>query len=232
MNHHPKIFCAIDTPDLAHARDLARAMAQIGCGIKLGLEFFCSHGPRGVEDIRNANPDLPLFLDLKLHDIPNTVAGAVKSVMGLRPTYLTLHAGGGIEMMKAANDAADGRIRLLPVTVLTSLDDKALHDVGQATPSETQVLRLARLVKNTGLPGVVCSGLDIAPIRHALGNDFILMVPGIRPASSDAGDQKRVMTPAKALRQGATHLVIGRPITGAPDPQEAAQAILEDLLAG
>lgn len=238
MSTLPVIFCAIDTPDLAKARAIAAAMQSVGCGIKLGLEFFCTHGVTGIESVRNDYPDLPLFLDLKFHDIPNTVAGAVRAVMVTSPDYLTLHCSGGIDMMKAAQDSALSESTrlglkktpaLLGVTVLTSLDNAALEDVGQMTPSEHQVLRLARLTQESGLAGIVCSGLDIIAIRASLGPDFVLMVPGIRLEGAIAHDQKRVMTPIDAVTAGATHLVIGRPITGADDPAKAAQDILDTL---
>lgn len=237
MKHQPVIYCAIDTPDINAARLLAVAMQKAGCGIKLGLEFFNANGPQGIAAIRNACPDLKLFLDLKCHDIPNTVAGAIRAVVFLAPSYLTLHAAGGTEMMQAAQDAArEESMRLgvappslLAVTVLTSLDDPALRTVGQQTPTAEQVLRLAELARTAGLPGIVCAGPDIPAVRKALGQHFILMVPGIRPSGSAAMDQKRVMTPRDAMIAGATHLVIGRPITGTPDPAQAARDILATL---
>lgn len=233
-----KIFCALDTPDFSLARKLAGDLSAVdGCGIKLGLEFFSYHGIAGVEKIRNEFATLPLFLDLKYHDIPNTVASAFKAFAGLGVDYLNLHAAGGREMMQTAQatlrDAADkaGKAapKLLAVTVLTSLDDANLAEVGQQTPAQAQVLRLATLTKETGLAGIVCSAHEISALRQALGPEFVLMVPGIRPAGSDKGDQKRTMTPGEALGAGATHLVIGRPITGAADPAQAARDILSSL---
>lgn len=233
-----KIFCALDTPDQSRATALAQSLSQVaGCGIKLGLEYFSANGAAGVAAIRKAFPDLPLFLDLKYHDIPNTVAQAYRALAGLGVEYINLHAAGGREMMQAANtairdEAAKLNVKapqVLAVTVLTSLDDKNLTEVGQATPAADQVVRLAKLTKDCGLAGIVCSAHEITRIRSELGSDFVLMVPGIRPAGSDAGDQKRVMTPGEAFAAGATHLVIGRPITGAPDPAAAAAAILADL---
>jgi orotidine-5'-phosphate decarboxylase len=230
-----KIFCALDTPDFSLARKLAGDLSAVkGCGIKLGLEFFSYHGIAGVEKIRTEFATLPLFLDLKYHDIPNTVASAFKAFAGLGVDYLNLHAAGGREMMQTAHaslrDAADkaGKAapKLLAVTVLTSLDDKNLSEVGQQVPAQDQVVRLATLTKDSGLAGVVCSAHEISALRQSLGADFVLMVPGIRPAGSDKGDQKRTMTPKEALAAGATHLVIGRPITGAPDPAQAARDIL------
>ena len=171
---------------------------------------------------------MALFLDLKCHDIPNTVAGAIRSVVPLAPDYITIHASGGAEMMRAAQDAA-GDTKLLAVTVLTSLDDPALQAVGQRTPAASQVLTLAKLTHQSGLPGIICAGPDIADVRRDLVKPFVLMVPGIRPAGSAVGDQKRVMTPREAMTAGATHLVIGRPITEAADPATAAAAILQAL---
>ena len=233
-----KIFCAIDTPDHTRALSLAGNMASVpGCGIKLGLEYFSSNGVAGVAAIRKAFPDVPLFLDLKYHDIPNTVASAFKVFAGLGVDYLNLHAAGGREMMQAANaalieEAAKHAIKppkLLAVTVLTSLDDDNLVSVGQQIPAKDQVLRLASLTKESGLAGIVCSAHEITVIREKLGADFVLMVPGIRPAGAAVGDQKRVMTPDEALKAGATHLVIGRPITGATDPAKAAAEIMATL---
>lgn len=237
MHAEPLIFCAIDTTDMVQAKSLAGSMQAAGCGIKLGLEFFCAHGVDGVRTLRETYPELPLFLDLKFHDIPNTVAGAIRSVISTAPRYMTLHASGGVDMMTQARDVVmeeAAKLNILPpsllaVTVLTSLDDAALEDVGQMSPSGHQVLRLSRLVQQTGLPGVVCSGLDIESLRASLGPDFVLMVPGIRPSGTNAQDQKRVMTPLDALSVGATHLVIGRPITAAPDPKAAALEILAGL---
>jgi orotidine-5'-phosphate decarboxylase len=233
----PPIFCAIDTPDLARAKDIANALSGHSIGLKLGLEFFCAQGIQGVASIKDAYPDTPIFLDLKWHDIPNTVASALRPLVKLQLGYVNLHASGGAAMMTAAAEALAEQAakdnvtapKLLAVTVLTSLDDAALAEVGQESNTASQVERLARLTKACGLAGVVCSGHEIAPIRKAVGADFVLMVPGIRPADANVQDQKRVMTPRDAIAAGATHLVIGRPITGAADPAAAAAAILSDL---
>ena len=238
------VYCAVDTVDLSEAARLIRSVAggarpAVG-GIKLGLEFFLAHGAPGV---RYAFPapgratGVGFFLDLKLHDIPNTVAGGIRAVVELEPTFITIHTAGGPAMMKtAAETAAEeakrlgvARPRLLGVTVLTSLDRGDLEATGvEADPSE-QVLRLAALARDSGLDGVICSPLEIAALRKACGRDFVLMVPGIRPAGSASGDQKRVMTPGEAVRLGANHLVIGRPITEAVDPAFAAEAIAREL---
>ncbi|HRC27673.1 MAG TPA: orotidine-5'-phosphate decarboxylase, partial [Alphaproteobacteria bacterium] len=210
----PEIFCALDTPDIERAKTLAAALASVTGSIKLGLEFFNAHGPQGVGEILRVAPGVPLFLDLKYHDIPNTVAGAVRAATALRPAYLNVHAAGGLDMMRAAREAAGEEAarlgcavpKLLAVTVLTSLDDAALAQVGQARPASDQVRRLAELTREAGLDGVVCSAHEIAALRASCGADFVLMVPGIRPAGAEVGDQKRVMTPAQAMKAGATHL--------------------------
>ncbi len=229
------LLVAIDTPDLERAKGLATSLAGAVGGIKLGLEFFNAHGPAGVRAVAGRGGDL--FLDLKYHDIPNTVAGAVRAAMALQPMILNVHAAGGAAMMRAARDAADeeasrfglARPLVIAVTVLTSLDDDDLAAVGQAGPAADQVLRLARLTQDCGLDGVVCSPRETAAIRDACGPDFTLVVPGIRPAGAATGDQKRVTTPREAVAAGADWLVIGRPITGAPDPARAARDILETL---
>jgi orotidine-5'-phosphate decarboxylase len=223
------IFCAVDRPDLEGTLALVRALApQVG-GIKLGLEFFAAQGPRGVEEV--ARFGLPVFLDLKLHDIPNTVAGAVSEVAKLGVAMLTVHAAGGRAMLTAAAEAAASsatRPLLLGVTVLTSLDGADLAETGVAAAPDEQALRLARLAVSAGLDGLVCSPHEIAALRRALGPGPRIVVPGIRPALG-GDDQKRVMAPADALAAGADVLVIGRPITRAPVPAEAAAGIFRGL---
>jgi orotidine-5'-phosphate decarboxylase len=233
----PRIFCAIDTQDMDRALALSAAMQKAGCGIKLGLEFFNAQGPEGVREVRRAYPDLPLFLDLKFHDIPNTVAGAVAAVCALEPQFINIHASGGAGMMDAARDAMEKssakygveRPKLLAVTLLTSIEEAALAEIGFQPNMEDRVIQLAKLSKAHGLDGIVCSAMEIESVRRHCGDDFILMVPGIRPDGSDAADQKRVMTPAQALTAGAHYLVIGRPITKADQPAEAAAAILDTI---
>ena len=242
-----RILVAIDTPDLDRATQLSRQLAGHVGGIKLGLEFFNAQGPQGVRYVTRSTPEETprgqpatqqrLFLDLKFHDIPNTVAGAVRSVMPLGPSILNIHASGGTAMMKAALDAANfeaeqlGCIRpmLIAVTVLTSMDTADLDAVGQHSNAAEQVVRLAALAQAAGLDGVVCSSREITAIRRECGPDFKLIVPGIRPAGAALGDQKRVMTPKDALAEGADFLVIGRPITGAEDPVAAADAITAEI---
>jgi orotidine-5'-phosphate decarboxylase len=220
------IFVAIDTPDLGRALALARAVKPHVGGLKVGLEFLTAQGPDGVRAI--AELGLPVFADTKFHDIPNTVAGAAREIAKLGIAIFNIHASGGEAMLCAARQAAPD-VKLIAVTVLTSLDEKDLDAVGQKGPAADQVVRLASLAQRSGLDGVVCSAWEIAPLRQALGPDFLLVVPGIRPAGSDLADQRRVMTPRDAARAGADILVIGRPISAAADPAEAARAIAASL---
>ncbi len=216
------IFVAIDTPDLERARSVATKVRNHVGGIKLGLEFFCANGRHGVREM--AELGLPIFLDLKLHDIPNTVGKAIQSLRPLEPAILTVHAAGGRAMMEDAKAAAPNGTKVVAVTVLTSLDRDDLGAIGVADDPHAQVERLTGLARESGLDGVVCSGGEVAAARK-LWPDGFLVVPGVRPADSQAGDQKRVMTPRKALDAGASILVIGRPITQAKDPDLAARAI-------
>jgi orotidine-5'-phosphate decarboxylase len=227
MPESPVLFIACDTSDMEQCRQWASLAQSQGQGVKLGLEFFNSHGPAGVQAIQDEHPRLSLFMDLKLHDIPNTVGAAIRSLCTrVTPAYITVHASGGAAMMQSARDNCPGATKVLGVTVLTSLDADTLTEVGQDSNHEGQVLRLAELAKTSGLDGVVCSAGELAILRHNLGNDFVCMVPGIRPASAAHDDQKRVSTPDAALRAGASHLVIGRPITQAASPQEALHTVL------
>ena len=227
MDRNP-ILCAIDTQDLARAQSLVAATAGAVGGVKLGLEFFAAHGPAGIRQAAAGQKNV--FLDLKLHDIPNTVAGAVKSALALDPLLLTIHCSGGPAMMRAAIEArGPARIKIVGVTVLTSLDDNDLAAVGQSAPAAAQVKRLALLAQESGLDGVVCSPQEVAMLRQACRKDFLLVVPGIRPAGAAIGDQKRVQTPCDAIAAGADYLVIGRPITEAPDPGAAARAIFAEI---
>jgi orotidine-5'-phosphate decarboxylase len=220
------LFVAIDTPDLDRARSLASAVRGAAGGVKLGLEFFAARGPEGIRAI--AGLGLPVFLDLKLHDIPNTVAAAVRSLAPLGPAILTVHAGGGRAMLEAAKAAAPDGCKVVAVTVLTSLDADDLAATGIAGGTGDQVARLAALARESGLDGIVCSGAEIASARAAWLDGYFV-VPGIRPVGADTADQKRVVTPRQALDDGASVLVIGRPITGAPDPGEAVRAITQSL---
>ncbi len=222
------IFVAIDTPELERATAITQAVRDHAGGVKLGLEFFCAHGPAGVE--RVAALGLPVFLDLKLHDIPNTVAKSVAALAPLAPAILTVHATGGHEMLRAAKQAAPPGTRVVAVTLLTSLDQADLGDLGMTWSPKDQVTRLARLARDAGVDGIVCSGEEVADAKAAWPHGFFV-VPGIRPAGADIGDQKRVVTPQRALQDGASVLVIGRPITAAPDPADAIRDIAASLRA-
>jgi orotidine-5'-phosphate decarboxylase len=191
-------------------------------GIKLGLEFFCAHGAHGVHEI--AKVGLPIFLDLKFHDIPNTVAAAMQSIHVLQPSIVTVHAAGGRAMLEDAKAAAGEHTKVVAVTVLTSLDNDDLAAIGVAARAEEQALRLAELAHSAGVDGIVCSGHEVAAVRHQWKDGFFV-VPGLRPADSHLGDQKRAVTPRAARDAGASVLVIGRPITRASDPVAAARAI-------
>jgi len=225
-----RLVAALDTPDLAHAEGWAAALAPHVGVLKVGLELFTALGP---ETVRRIGAHGPVFLDLKLHDIPNTVAGAVRSLLPLRPAMLTLHAAGGAPMIAAAREAAEQagaeRPILLAVTVLTSIDAATLASTGVAASPAEQVVRLARLAMAAGADGLVCSPHEVAPIRAALGQAPLLVVPGVRPAGSALGDQARVATPRDAVAAGADWIVLGRPLTQAADPAAAARAIAAEL---
>lgn len=220
------IFVAIDTTDVHRAAALARDLTGTVGGVKLGLEFFCANGQDGVRRI--AEHELPVFLDLKLHDIPNTVGKAVRALAPLEPAVLTVHAAGGRAMLAAAKEAAPPETKVVAVTVLTSLDDRDLLDCGVSGSPAEQVERLAQLARSAGIDGIVCSGAEVAAARHSWPDGF-LVVPGIRPEGSDTADQKRVVTPRQAIEDGASILVIGRPITEANRPGPAATDIAATL---
>ncbi|HMI97593.1 MAG TPA: orotidine-5'-phosphate decarboxylase [Micropepsaceae bacterium] len=230
MHNDNPIFVALDTPSLDVATALAAHVAPHVGGLKLGLEFVSANGPEGVRTMVKSG--LPVFLDVKLHDIPNTVAGAMKALAPLGAAIINVHASGGGAMMRAAVEAVSSfrpRPKLLAVTVLTSLDAADLAAMGVSGSPLEQVVRLARLTKESGIDGVVCSPQEIAAVRAACGPDFLIVTPGVRPAGGSLDDQRRVMTPKRALEAGADFLVIGRPITGAADPAEAAKSILAEL---
>ena len=216
------IFVAIDTPDLERAKTIATRVRNHVGGIKLGLEFFCANGRAGVREM--AELDLPIFLDLKLHDIPNTVGKAIQALRPLEPAILTVHAAGGRAMMEDAKAAAPAGTKVVAVTVLTSLDREDLDAIGVPRDPHAQVERLTALARAAGLDGVVCSGSEVG-LAKRLWPDGFFVVPGVRPADGQMGDQKRVVTPRAALDAGASVLVIGRPITQAQDPDLAARAI-------
>lgn len=216
------IYVALDTPDLDRARRIGeRVKAHVG-GIKLGLEFFMANGRQGVREM--AEIGLPIFLDLKFHDIPNTVGKAIQALHPLEPAILTVHASGGRAMMEDAKAAAPAGTKVVAVTMLTSLDARDLVSIGLNAEPHEQVIRLAELAQAAGVDGIVCSGAEVAAAKKAWPGGFFV-VPGVRPAEGPTGDQKRVVTPRAALDAGASILVVGRPITLAADPDQAAREI-------
>jgi orotidine-5'-phosphate decarboxylase len=221
------IAVALDAPNIETAAGWAEAVNPHVAVVKIGLELFCRHGPSVVDAVRGGS-GVGLFLDMKLHDIPNTVAGAARSLARLRPTYLTVHAAGGAAMIRAAADAAPG-VAITAVTVLTSLSDEDLDGIGLAGPSLDAVRRLAVLAVGAGASALVCSPREVAAVRAEVGPDITLITPGVRPPGSATQDQARVATPQQALADGADLLVIGRPITGASDPGAAAASIAASL---
>lgn len=242
LEPHQRILCALDTNDLNKATNTVQSLAGNGQpligGIKLGLEFFTALGAPAVNQLRARG--LPIFLDLKFHDIPNTVAGAVRSAMITAPTFLTVHASGGPAMIEASVDAAkkaadahgiDPPI-MLAVTVLTSLDAEDLASVGQDSNVTDQVRRLGEMAVKAGATGLVCAPFEVRFLRETLGDDVQLVVPGVRPSWAAKNDQKRVMNPAEAIEAGADYLVIGRPITASDDPVDAARKIVAEIEAG
>ncbi len=235
----PQVIVALDYPRAEPALALAGALAPLRPWVKVGLELLMAAGPAIIGDLRRLG--LPVFLDGKFHDIPNTVAGAVRGAVATGASMLNVHASGGLRMMRAAREAADAAAAhaglpaplLIAVTVLTSLSPEELRDeVGCARDPETQVVTLARLAAEAGLDGVVASVWEAAAIKAACGAAFQVVTPGIRPASGAADDQRRVATPAAALRAGADFLVVGRPITQAPDPLAAYRAIMAEMRKG
>ncbi|WAC23391.1 orotidine-5'-phosphate decarboxylase [Blastomonas sp. SL216] len=220
------IYLAVDLPDLARASALVQQVRSHIGGVKLGLEFFCAHGHHGVHEI--AKLGLPIFLDLKLHDIPNTVAAAMQAIHVLEPAIVTIHAAGGRAMMEDAKAAAGAHTKVVAVTMLTSLDDSDVARIGYSGTAHDNVLRLAELAHEAGLDGIVCSGQEVGAVRHQWRDGFFV-VPGVRPASAVLGDQKRAVTPRQARDAGASVLVIGRPIARADDPDQAARDIMATL---
>ena len=225
------IMLALDTSSLDEAKSLASKLKDHIGGIKLGMEFFNSFGPSGIKAIKEFN--IPIFLDLKLHDIPITVYKTITTLLALEPAIINVHASGGKEMMlaasKALKDSGNKNTKIIAVTILTSLDDNDLHEIGFSETSNELVLKQAILAKESGLDGIVCSAKEISTIRENIGTNFMLVVPGIRPEKDNANDQKRIMTPKEAILLGADLLVIGRPITEARDQILASKEILEQL---
>lgn len=226
----PRIIVALDYAEASQAFQLVERLDPSMCRLKVGKELFTAEGPRFVEKL--IAKDFGVFLDLKFHDIPNTTAKACEAAARLGVWMLNVHASGGRAMMQAAREAIEkspGRPLLIAVTVLTSMDEPALHEIGVADALQQQVLRLATLTQSCGLDGVVCSAQEAPVLRHELGQAFHLVTPGIRPANAGKDDQSRVVTPSDALRRGSSYLVIGRPITQAPDPLAVLHAIHQDI---
>ncbi len=224
------IILALDADEISKAADWINATKDSIDIYKVGLEFFLKFGASGIAELRK-NGDFEIFLDLKLHDIPNTVANSVKSISQLKPKFLTVHASGGREMVSAAA-LADPSIAITAVTILTSLSDEELGELGFASNAEQSAVALAKIAVTAGARAIVCSPFEVGAIRSAVGDGVTLITPGVRPVGSAAGDQKRVMTPAQAIEAGANYLVIGRPITGQPSLDamaDAAAAILKSI---
>jgi len=222
-----RICAALDFPSWRSAEPFARAIAPAVGMLKVGLELFTAEGPPAVRAA--AALGRPVFLDLKLHDIPATVEGAARSAAATGASLLTVHACGGAEMIRAAVRGAGGRTKVVAVTVLTSLDAAALEAIGLDGPPEAAVVRLARLAVGAGAAGLVCSPQEVARVRAAVGPATLLVVPGVRPAGAARGDQARVATPEEAVRAGADVIVVGRPLRDAPDPVAAAGAIAASI---
>jgi orotidine-5'-phosphate decarboxylase len=225
-----RLIIALDVSHASEARKIVSEIGDAASTYKVGKQLFTAEGPQVVRDLVASGRKV--FLDLKFHDIPNTVAGAVKSAAQLNVSMLTVHASGGSKMLRAAADASaqsSSKPLILAVTVLTSLSDADLQELGLPVGVADQVLRLAGIARNAGIGGIVASPHEAQSLRRNLGEGFVIVTPGVRPAGSEAGDQARVTTPADALRAGATHLVVGRPITGAPNPAQAAKHILEEM---
>jgi orotidine-5'-phosphate decarboxylase len=228
MSPRPPVAVALDAPDLATATRWAADLEPFVTTLKVGLELFDAVGQHGVEQVRAAAPSCELFLDVKLHDIPHTVAGAARTLRMLKPELLTVHALGGAAMVRAACEALPDTL-IIGVTVLTSMGAEDQAEIGIAGTPEDAVLRLAQLAVDAGARGLVCSPREVAAVRYAVGPDVRLITPGVRPAGAAVGDQRRVATPVQALRDGADLLVIGRPITAAETPAEAAAQIADEI---
>ena len=222
-----RLIVALDVSSAGEAQRLVQRIGDAAGIYKVGLQLFTAEGPDVVRDLVASGRRV--FLDLKLHDIPNTVSHAVKSAAELGAYMLTVHASGGGAMLKAAVDASAGRVNLLAVTVLTSLSDSDLHEVGVPDKVVDQALRMAELARSAGCQGIVSSPRELLPLRKLLGDGFAIVTPGIRPVGAETHDQQRTATPSQAISSGASHIVVGRPITHAPDPILAAQAIISEM---
>jgi orotidine-5'-phosphate decarboxylase len=230
MPNRDRLIVALDVSSAAQARQVVKSIGESASTYKIGKQLFTAEGPQIVRDLVSSGRKV--FLDLKFHDIPNTVGGAVTEAAKLGVSMLTVHASGGAKMLKAATLAAsesESRPVILAVTVLTSLSDADLEEIGVAGGVEEQVLRLGELALSAGCGGLVASAREARALRQRLGDDFIIVTPGVRPAGAAVGDQARVLTPKEAIAAGATYLVVGRPILEAADPATAARSILEDI---
>ena len=222
-----RLIVALDVESASEAQRIVHAVGESASTFKVGKQLFTAEGPKVVRDLVGSGKKV--FLDLKFHDIPNTVASAIVQAKHLQVSMLTVHASGGSKMLKAAADAAGSSTLVLAVTVLTSLTDEEVSEIGFAGNVQAQALRLGALARANGIRGLVSSAHEAPALRRELGDDFAIVTPGIRPAGSAKGDQARVVTPGDALRAGATHIVVGRPITAALDPSRAAHEIVEEL---
>ncbi len=222
-----RLIVALDVPNAREAVGLVRSIGDAAGAYKIGLQLFVAEGPAIVRELVASGRRV--FLDLKLHDIPNTVSHAVKSAVDSGASMLTVHASGGAAMLKAATEAAAGRLKILAVTVLTSMDEDTLHEVGVPTSILDQALKMAALAKSSGCGGVITSPREAAALRKLLGDGMAIVTPGVRPAGSEVNDQKRIATPAEAITAGASHIVVGRPITHASDPTQAALAVIREM---
>jgi len=222
-----RLIVALDMPDARTVREIVSRVGDAAGVYKVGLQLFTAEGPELVRELVGSGRKV--FLDLKLHDIPNTVSHAVKSAVGLGVHMLTVHAGGGTDVLRAAVDAAGSRLAILAVTVLTSLNDDDIHETGIPASVSDQVLRLASLAQKIGCAGVVTSPCETASVRKALGESLLIVNPGVRPAGAGKDDQERTATPAEAIRAGASHIVVGRPITRVQDPARAAREIVLEM---
>ena len=234
MGSKKKIIVALDTTDIDKALNLTKLIPDVGA-FKLGLEYFCANGPSGIKVI--AQTGVNIFLDLKFHDIPNTVIGAIQASLNMQPYMMTVHLSGGFNMLKKSMDSikssyANGSLQrplILGVSVLTSIDNTDFDCLGLSGKVEDQVLRLAQLAISAGLDGLVCSAKELKILRRELGSNFILVTPGIRLKDGEINDQKRIVTPYQALTDGANYLVIGRPITASKDPKQALTNIIKEM---
>ena len=222
-----RLIVALDVSTAREAQALVQRIGEAAGIYKVGLQLFTAEGPRVVRDLVSSGRRV--FLDLKLHDIPNTVSHAVKSAVELGAHMLTVHASGGIAMLRTATEAAAGQLNILAVTVLTSLDDEDMQETGISGRVADQALRMTALAQKTGCQGVVTSPREASLLRNALGEGFMIVTPGVRPAGAEPHDQQRIATPAQAIANGASHIVVGRPITHAPDPATAAHAIIREI---